>query len=150
MPRFPSRLTLIALALAAQSGLAMAQQSAAQPTPSQAPPKLQNVEPGSDIPATNIPPKRGTQIEERRSDSGEVTQVDVTAGGSHYTMKPNNPPGNAVPGSVTGNQVRGVQWTVGTFDLSGKRHATSDTGQNVPTADAPPPPPLPANASDKQ
>jgi hypothetical protein len=151
MLRFPSRLTLIALALAAQSGLAMAQQSTApQSTPSQAPPKLESVEPGSDIPATNIPPKRGTQIEEKRSDSGQVTEVDVTAGGSHYTMKPNNLPGNAVPGSVTGNQVTGAQWTVKTFDLSGKRHATSATGQNVPTADAPPPPPLPANASDKQ
>lgn len=138
-----SRLTLLALALAAQSGLAMAQQSAApQPTPSQAPPKLETVEPGSDIPATNIPPKRGTQIQEKRTDGGQVTEVDVTAGGSHYTMKPNNLPGNAVPGSVTGNQANGPQWTVKTFDLSGKRRATSATGQNVPTAEAPPPPPL--------
>jgi hypothetical protein len=149
MLRFPSRLTLIALAIAAHSGLAMAQQSAApQSTPSQAPPKLQNVEPGSDIPATNIPPKRGTQIDEKRNDQGQVTEVEVTAGGSHYTMKPNNLPGNAVPGGVTGNQVTGAQWTVKTFDLSGKRHATSETGQNAPATDVPPPP-LPANASER-
>src|SRR6059058_378608 len=135
MLRIPSRLTLIALALAAQSGLALAQQSTApqSPPPSQAPPRLQTVEPGSDVQATNIPPKRGTQIDEKRSDSGQVTEVDVTAGGSHYTMKPNNLPGNAVPGSVTGNQANGPQWTVGTFDLSGKRRATNPTGQNVPT-----------------
>jgi hypothetical protein len=149
MLRFPSRLTLIALALAAHGSLALAQQSAAQSTPSQAPPKLQNVEPGSDIPATNIPPRRGTQIDEKRTDQGQVTEVEVTAGGSHYTMKPNNLPGNAVPGSVTGNQVTGPQWTVKTFDLSGKRHATSATGQNAPATDVPPPP-LPANVSDKQ
>lgn len=150
MLRLPSRLAILTLALAAQSGLALAQQSAApQSTQNQAPPKLETVEPGSDIPATNIPPKRGTQIQEKRTDGGQVTEVEVTAGGSHYTMKPNNLPGNAVPGSVTGNQVTGPQWTVGTFDLSGKRRATNATGQNVPTADAPPPPPLPANASEK-
>lgn len=155
MLRIPSRPTrvapLLAVLLAAQAGLAMAQQSSTpQPTPSPAPPKLETVEPGSDVPATNIPPKRGTQIDEKRSDGGQVTEAEVTAGGSHYTMKPNTLPGNAVPGSVTGNQMRGPQWTVGTFDLSGKRHATSAAGQNVPTADAPPPPPLPPNASDKQ
>lgn len=156
MQCIPSRPTLMALALAACSGLALAQQSTApqsttpQAPPSQSPPKLQNVEPGSDIPATNIPPKRGTQIEEKRDNGGQVTEVDITAGGSHYTMKPNNLPGNAVPGGVTGNQQRGAQWTVKTFDLSGKRHATSDTGQNAPTADAPPPPPPTATASDKQ
>ena len=154
MLRLPSRPTLIApllaTLLAAQCGLAIARQSATpQSTPSQAPPKLETVEPGSDIPATNIPPKRGTQIQEKRSDGGQVTEVEVTAGGSHYTMKPNNLPGNAVPGSVTGNQVRGPTWTVKNFDLSGKRHATSATGENVPTADAPPPPPLPPNASEK-
>jgi hypothetical protein len=148
MLRISSRLTLIAFALAAQSGLALAQQSAApqSPPPNQAPPKLQSVEPGSDVPATNIPPKRGTQIDEKRTDSGQVTEAEVTAGGSHYTMKPNNLPGNAVPGGVTGNQMSGPQWTVKTFDLTGKRRATNATGQNVPTADAPPPPPLPANA----
>jgi hypothetical protein len=154
MLRIPSRLTriapLFAVLLAAPAGFAMAQQSAApQSTQNQAPPKLENVEPGSDVPALNIPPKRGTQIEEKRADGGQVTEVDVTAGGSHYTMKPNNLPGNAVPGSVTGNQVRGPTWTVKTFDMTGKRHATSGTGQNVPIADAPPPPPLPANASEK-
>ena len=163
MPRPSPRLSLLALALAAYAGLAGARQStqpqstqpqatrpqatSSQPTPSQAPPKLQTVEPGSDIPATNIPPKRGTQIVEKRDDSGQVTEVEVTAGGSHYTMKPNNLPGNAAHGSVTGNAIRAPQWKVGEFDLSGKRRAVSDTGQNAPTAEAPPPPPLPANAA---
>jgi hemolysin activation/secretion protein len=155
MPRIPSRLSLLApslaLLLAAQAGSALAQQTQqqaqqqAQPqTANQAPPKLERVEPGSDVPATTIPSRTRTQIKETR-DGGQVTEVEVNSSGSHYYMKPNNPPGNAVPGSVTGNQVSGPQWKVGEFDLSGKRKAANETGANSPAAaDAPPPPPMPA------
>ena len=154
MPRISSRLSFLAsslaLLLAAQAGSALAQQStqqASQPqqsTQNQAPPKLERVEPGSDVPATNIPSRQRTQIKETR-DGGQVTEVEVTSSGSHYYMKPNNPPGNAVPGSVTGNTIRAPQWKVGEFDLSGKRKAANETGGNAPTAaDAPPPPPMPA------
>ena len=142
MPRTSSRLAILALFLACQAGFAAAQQSASQPTPSPAPPKLDRIEPGSDVPATNIPPKRGTQIKETR-DGGQVTEVEVTTpGGSHYYMKPNTQPGNAQT-----NSIRAPQWKVGEFDLSGKRKATSESGTNAPTtADAPPPPPMPATA----
>ena len=156
MPRTSSRLPLLAscltLLLAAQAGLASAQQSAQPPaqqsTPAsnqnQAPPKLERVEPGSDVPATNIPPRTRTQIKETRN-GGQVTEVEVNSSGSHYYMKPNNPPGNAVPGSVTGITIRAPQWKVGEFDLTGKRRAANEAGANVPTtADAPPPPPPPA------
>jgi hemolysin activation/secretion protein len=155
MPRIPTRLSLLApslaLLLAAQAGSALAQQTQqqaqqqAQPqTANQAPPKLERVEPGSDVPATTIPSRTRTQIKETR-DGGQVTEVEVNSSGSHYYMKPNNPPGNAVPGSVTGNQVSGPQWKVGEFDLSGKRKAANETGANSPAAaDAPPPPPMPA------
>jgi hypothetical protein len=152
MPRIPSRLSLLApsfaLLLAAQAGSALAQQAAQQPVPqstqNQAPPKLERVEPGSDVPATNIPSRTRTQIRESRDDGGQVKEVEVNSSGSHYYMKPNNLPGNAVPGSVTGNQVSGAQWKVGEFDLSGKRKAANETGANSPAAaDAPPPPPMP-------
>jgi hypothetical protein len=134
-------LPLLAALLAAVGGQAMAQQSQNQ-TP---PPNTQRIEPGSDVPATNIPPKRGTQIVEHR-DGGQVTEVEVTAGGSHYYMKPNNQPGNAQT-----NSIRAPQWKVGEFDLTGKRHATDAGGQNTaPTADAPPPPPPPATAGPEQ
>jgi hypothetical protein len=131
------------LALATQAGLAAAQQQATQPTPSPAPPKLERIEPGSDIPATTIPPKRGTEIKETR-EGGQVTEVEVTTpGGSHYYMKPNAQPGNAQT-----NAIRAPQWKVGEFDLSGKRKATSESGTNAPTtADAPPPPPMPATTA---
>jgi hypothetical protein len=152
MPRYSSRLPLLAacltLLLAAQAGSALAQQPAPQSdqqsNKSEAPPKLERVEPGSDVPATNIPSRTRTQIKETRN-GGQVTEVEVNSGGSHYYMKPNNPPGNAVPGSASGNSIRAPQWKVGEFDLSGKRRAASESGSNAPaTADAPPPPPPPA------
>lgn len=159
MPRIPSRLSLLApslaLLLAAQAGSALAQQTQqpkaqpqtqpqAQPQtpPNQAPPRLERVEPGSDVPTTTIPSRARTQIKETR-DGGQVKEVEVTSSGSHYYLKPNNLPGNAVPGSVTGNQMSGPQWKVGEFDLSGKRKAASD-GSAPSAADAPPPPPMPA------
>ncbi len=156
MLRIPSRLSLfapsLALLLAAQAGSALAQQStqatplpaAQQPqtAPNQAPPKLERVEPGSDVPASTIPSRTRTQIKETR-DGGQVTEVEVNSSGSHYYMKPNNPAGNAQPGSVTGERVRAPQWKVGEFDLSGKRKAASDSNAPAP-AEAPPPPPMPA------
>jgi hypothetical protein len=154
MPRTPFRLPLLApclaLLLAAQAGQALAQQPAqqAQSTQNQAPPRLERVEPGSDVPATNIPSRTRTQITERR-DGGQVTEVEVNSSGSHYTMKPNTPPGNAVPGS-NANSIRAPQWKVGEFDLSGKRKTAAEAGTNTPVAaDVPPPPPLPASAEKK-
>jgi len=139
MPRTSSSLKLLALCLAAYAGVAAAQTG--QSAQNQAPPQLERIEPGSDVPAVNIPPKRGTEIKETRV-GGQVTEVEVTAGGSHYYMKPNTQPGNAQT-----NSIRAPQWKVGEFDLSGKRRATNEAGQNVPTtADAPPPPPMPATA----
>jgi hemolysin activation/secretion protein len=159
MPRTSFRLPLLAssltLLLAAQTGPASAQsaqsaqpaqtaQQPAQPPQNQAPPKLERVDPNSDLPASNIPSRTRSEIKETRVD-GQVTEVEVTSSGSHYYMKPNNPPGNAVPGSVTGNTIRAPQWKVGEFDLSGRRKANNETGANTPAAaDAPPPPPMPA------
>jgi hypothetical protein len=153
MPRTSFRLPLLAssltLLLAAQAGPASAQsaqtaQQPAQPPQNQAPPKLERVDPNSDLPASNIPSRPRSEIKETR-EGGQVTEVEVTSSGSHYYMKPNNPPGNAVPGTVTGNAIRAPQWKVGEFDLSGKRKASTETGTNTPAAaDAPPPPPMPA------
>jgi len=148
MPRIPSRLPLLAVLLAVQAGFASAQQSTPQSTQTPPPPRLERVEPGSDTPATNIPSRTRTQIKETR-DGGQVTEVEVNSSGSHYYMKPNTPPGNAVPGSASGNSIRAPQWKVGEFDLSGKRKAAADT--NAPAAaDVPPPPPLPPGTPDKK
>jgi len=139
-----SSLPLLAFVLALPAGLATAQQGGTANTP---PPKLERIEPGSDVPATTIPPKRGTQVKERKSDGGQVTEVEVTTpGGSQYTMKPTTQ-ANGVPDGKLGPP----QWKVGTFDLSGKRRAKSDAGKDVPTpADVPPPPPMPATAGQEK
>jgi len=134
-----SRPALLALLLVSQAGLALAQQSGTQAPPNQAPPKLERIEPGSDVPATTIPPKRGTEIKEYRAEGGAVTEVEVRSGGSHYYLQPNNQPGNAQT-----NSIRAPTWKVGEFDLSGKRKAAADA---VPAAADVPPPPLPADAS---
>jgi hypothetical protein len=157
MPRISSSLSLLAVLLAAQAALAgsaSAQQSAPaapQSNQNQAPPALERVVPGSDVPATTIPSRQRTQISETR-DGGQVTEVEVNSSGSHYYMKPNanNQPGNAQPGTVTGSQVSAPKWKIGEFDMSGKRKAASETGTNAPTtADAPPPPPMPADTGKK-
>jgi hypothetical protein len=146
---------LLPLGLLAAASLAVAQQPAPQqqkPTqtqttpPSEKPPRLERIEPGSDVPATTIPPKGGTQIKERK-EGGVVTEVDVQAGPSHYTMRPANPPGNAQPGTVEANSgARAPQWKVLEFDLNKKRkegEPTAAAPAQVPAAAEVPPPPRP-------
>jgi hypothetical protein len=144
IPFRPQTLALmLGLAVSASTAIAQQQQatSAPPPTGTQNPPGLQRIEPGSDVPSTTIPARRGTEITETRA-NGVTSQVEVTTpGGSHYYVKP-----NAQPGGPMG-ATNPPQWKVGEFDLTGRRRATSDAGQNVPTpADVPPPPPMPATA----
>jgi hypothetical protein len=48
------------------------------------------------------------------------------------THEAEQPPGNALPGSVTAT-IRAPQWKVGEFDLSGKRKAAKRRPANAPT-----------------
>lgn len=168
MPRTLPRLTTsIALLACAFSGAALAQ------TPAAGQPPTERIEPGSDVPATRIEPKRGPQIREKRNNSGQVTEVEVQSGKSHYVMKSGQPAGNAQPGDAQSSGIRAPQWQVLEFDLNGKRKAAADaaaaaadaspaapapaksasaSARNVPAAtapmlkpaDIPPPPPMPA------
>jgi hypothetical protein len=147
--------TLLPLGLLAWTSLAGAQQQQTpsqtqtppqtQTSPSDRPPRLERIEPGSDVPATTIPPKGGTQIKERK-EGGVVTEVDVQAGPSHYTMRPANPPGNAQPGTVEANQAtRAPQWQVLEFDLNRKRKQNGEAAAAAPAqtpaaAEVPAPP----------
>lgn len=169
MPRtFPRLTTSIALLACAFSGAALAQ------TPAAGQPPTERIEPGSDVPANRIEPKRGPQIREKRNNSGQVTEVEVQSGKSHYVMKSGQPAGNAQPGDAQSSGIRAPQWQVLEFDLNGKRKAAADasaaaaaaadaspaapasatsaSARNVPAAtapmlkpaDIPPPPPMPA------
>ena len=118
MPRTFPRLTM-SIALLAGAGAALAQ------TPVSGQPPIERIEPGSDVPATRIEPKRGTQIREKRNNSGQVTEVEVQSGGSHYVMKSGQPVGNAQPGDAQSSGIRAPQWQVMEFDLNGKRKAAA-------------------------
>jgi hypothetical protein len=156
MLRTSSRLKLLTLCLAAHAGLAAAQsqqQAPAQQRPSQAPPQLERIEPGSDVPATTIPPKERTRITEKRGNDGSVTEVEVQSGKSRYIMKPNVAPGNAQPGDAQSSAIRAPQWQVMEFDFGNPKKQPADQAAAAPSpapakaglparADAPPPPPL--------
>lgn len=153
MLRSTPRYALLTLCLFAHAGFAAAQQATlpqtqatppqTQTRPSEAPPQLERIEPGSDTPATTIPPRERTKITERRSNDGTVTQVDVESGPSRYTMKPNVAPGNAQPGDATANNIRAPQWTVMEFDFGNPKK--QDTAEQ-PVAPAPARPGVPARA----
>jgi len=156
MLRTSSRLKLLSLCLIAHAGLAAAQaqqQAPAQQRPAQTPPQLERIEPGSDVPATTIPPKERTRITEKRNNSGQVTEVEVQSGKSRYIMKPNVAPGNAQPGDAQSSAIRAPQWQVMEFDFGNPKKQAADPATAAPSpapakagvpprADAPPPPPL--------
>jgi hypothetical protein len=140
MPRLSSLFKLLPLCLLVPAALASAQQN----QPSQEPPKLERIEPGSDEPATTIPDRSRTKITEKKQ-GGQVTEVEVQSGKSRYIMRPNVPAGNAQPGDAQSSAIRAPQWQVLEFDLTGKRGAGVPAGQGAPAAaDVPPPPPMPA------
>jgi hypothetical protein len=125
MPRTLPCLTL-SIALLAGAGVVHAQTApATQPAPAGQPPATERIEPGSDEPATKIEPRRGTQIREKRN-NGQVTEVEVQAGRSHYVLHPNQPAGNAQPGDAQSGARGGPQWQVMEFDLNGKRKAAAE------------------------
>ena len=130
MPRIFPRLTM-SIALLAGAGAALAQ------TPATGQPPVERIEPGSDVPATKIEPKRGTQIREKRSNSGQVTEVEVQSGGSHYVMKSGQPVGNAQPGDAQSSAIRAPQWQVMEFDLNGKRKAAAAAQAEAAAAGTP-------------
>lgn len=151
MLRTSSRLKLLALCLIAHAGLAAAQSQ--QQRPAQTPPQLDRIEPGSDVPATTIPPKERTRITEKRGNDGSVTEVEVQSGKSRYIMKPNVAPGNAQPGDAQSSAIRAPQWQVMEFDFGNPKKRATDQANAAPSpapakagvparADAPPPPPL--------
>lgn len=177
MSRTTNRFASLSLALLACTGTAVAQQAgvgqnAGQTAPSAQPPVTERIEPGSDVPATTIEPRRGTQITEKRGNDGNVTEVEVQSGRSNYILRPNTAPGNAQPGDAQSSGFRAPQWKVMEFDLNAKKKAAgaeaaeaaandatpakpasgAPAGKVPPAtvpmtrpADIPPPPPLPAN-----
>lgn len=137
MARTSSFCKVLFLGAMALSSLASAQQSGAKAV-SQAPPQLEPVEPGSDVPASTVTATPRTVITERRV-NGQVVEADVVSSGSHYNMKPNRPAGNAqINDAQNNNSIRAPTWTVMQFGAGTKKSATESSSPSS-TADAPPP-----------
>lgn len=115
----------------------------AQNTPSQAPPKLDKIEEFSED-AVNIKSnqsQQGTQITDRRDNSGNIVETTVTSGPSTYKVRPAHPAGPPAIGEGPGPALRGAQWNVMEFDIGKKKKAVTEDDS---AADAPAPPPAPA------
>jgi hypothetical protein len=137
MARTSSFCKVLFLGAMALSSLASAQQSGTKAV-SQAPPQLEPVEPGSDVPASTVTATPRTVITERRV-NGQVVEADVVSSGSHYNMKPNRPAGNAqINDAQNNNSIRAPTWTVLQFGAGTKKPATESNSPSS-TADAPPP-----------
>ena len=113
----------------------------AQSTPSQAPPKLETIEEGSDD-AVNVKDKSASEgkITERRDNSGNVVEATVKSGPSTYTLRPNHPAGTALPGDALGSSNRGPMWTVKEFDFGKKKKKTPEEEAASDNDAATPPP----------
>jgi len=122
MSRTTPRFASLFLALLACAGTAVAQQAATGQ-----PPVTERIEPGSDVPASTIEPRRGTQITEKRGNDGNVTEIEVQSGKSNYIMRPNTPAGNAQGGDAQSSAFRAPQWKVMEFDLGPKKQTAADS-----------------------
>ncbi|MGZ8315125.1 MAG: hypothetical protein ACXW3B_08110 [Telluria sp.] len=137
---------VLALGLMAQAGVALA-----QTPPSEAPPKLERIEEGSDAPVTITPKRDSRNITEKR-EGGQVKEVQVRTGKSTYTMKGANPATASTNNSEgTGSTLRPPQWQILEFDLSKKKQSEREAeaaaaAAAAPPAAVPPPPPMPPAA----
>ncbi|HEY0060679.1 MAG TPA: hypothetical protein VGC21_01085 [Telluria sp.] len=125
---------LLSILLLAHAGGALAQQK-----PSEAPPKLEVIEEGSDTPIVVTPPKTGGAKITEKKEGGRTTEAKVKTGKSTYTMKGASPAAvNERGDRALGNGLGTPQWQVMEFDLGRKKKTDKE---DVPAADAPPPPP---------
>lgn len=106
--------------------------SAQQAAPDVPPPQLEPLEEVTPQPATTIPERSQEQhINENRTRSGQVTDIQVTNGNSTYYLKPKD------PGSEEDNYARSAQWEIFRFDL----RTNKEKAEAAAEAAATPPPP---------
>lgn len=152
----PSTLVLFCLSAVILPFSAMAQTKPVSSAPSSAASVASTAEPlerieeapDSGVKLIKPGPKASTpsKIVEKRAVGGKVTEAEVTAAGSNYTIKANPEIGNAPRGTVQGDANRGAQWKV--MEFGGKKEAKEV--EEIPTL-APAPkvssPPVSAPAS---
>ena len=83
---------------------------AAEPSPSDAPPQLNNL--NEDEPAVTQRKKETIQQTTQTIQNGEQTEVKVTNEIGTYIVKPNQSVGTSLPGDAQSSSNRAVQWVV--------------------------------------
>lgn len=111
----------------------------AQQTPSSAPPQLERIEPGSDTPVTITPQNKTKNKISQSKDGGRVKEVQVSAGGSNYTMKGVRPGSVAEMNAQGGTTVQPPQWKILEFDMNKKKKSDPEAAGSDNTVNAPPP-----------
>ena len=134
MTRTSPFLPLLALSLLGVVAAAGAQTTSK--APSDAPPKMEQIQDGSDTPITvTAQPNQKNSITTQR-EQGQVKEVKVVSGPSTYYLHP-GADGTSVPGDITNNGVHGPMWKVFDFNLGSKAKKEKD---EAAAADAPAPP----------
>lgn len=108
------------------------------------PPTLENLEEGEPPAVTIRKPGEEKQITEKRAPGGRVTEVKVSTGGSTYYLRPQDPPGSALPGDTQASPFRPAQWEVLEFDVIRSKEAQEAEAAQAATVPAPPAPAEPA------
>ena len=113
------------------------------PPPPQPSKKLEEVQDNETISNTKKaePANKAT---EKKNNLGQVTEVEVTSGGSHYVLRPNPEHGNTPRGTVEGDANRPAQWKV--LEFGGKKEV-KESKEPEPLPVLPPAPVNPASAS---
>ncbi|WP_038496239.1 DUF2782 domain-containing protein [Janthinobacterium agaricidamnosum] len=110
----------------------------AQQRPSDAPPKLEQIEDAGD-PAVTVTSKPTEQKITEKREQGKVSEVKVSTGGSTYYLKPSTAAGTSVPGDATSSGNRGAQWQILEFDLGKKKQKQKEEEAADNTPEPPPP-----------
>jgi len=135
MSRTSPFLPVLALTLLGAAAAAGAQTTSK--APSDAPPKMEQIQDGSDEPITvTAQPNKKNSITTTQTGPGQPQEVQVVSGPSTYYLR-QTPAGTSVPGDITNNGVHGPMWKVFDFNLGAKAKKEKD---EAAAADTPAPP----------
>lgn len=134
----------LAFALAAASSAVLAQGVGKADVPPPPPPARQLVEVlDNEAISTTKKPEPANKTTEKKNALGQVTEVEVTSGGSHYVLRPNPEHGNTPRGTPEGDANRAAQWKL--LEFGGKKESKEKEVEPLPVL--PPAPVNPVSAS---
>jgi len=112
--------------------------------PDSVPPKVEKLDEGPEAPISVSKPEPVNKAIEKRNNLGQVTEVEVKSGGSHYLLRPNPEIGNNPKGTVEGDGNRPAQWKILEF---GAKKESKERTEPEPLPVLPPAPTQATSAS---